>query len=298
MIQAANVTVPRGGRFFFLFAAAFLLAGPAGAVETVWQKGNDFVRIEKADGGTAPSSLPKLSADAVRAVLASVQVGGDGESGPLLDNDQLSVIAAPIARALAQLTPGQDVAFAVHAQSGVLDYLGPPRATAGRIFIDGDSIGLILGMVHATFLTSTFAADPARIRTGSRLTPQETEHRIIPGGAVSLAVAGRGDWAKISSVAWTGTYGMPMAQAPAQAPAAPAMAPTATAAPTPTPAPAVAVPASPATMAAAPAPQDPAQIEQRFAALKRLLDNHMISQDEYDHAKADLLKAMSSLPPR
>lgn len=288
--------MPRGGRFFFLVAAALLLAAPAGAVETVWQKGNDFVRIEKADGGTAPSSLPKLSPDAVRAVLASVQVSGDGETGPLFDNDQLSVIAAPIARALAQAAPGQDVAFAVHVQSGILDYLGPPRANAGRIFIDGDSVGLILGMVHDTFLTSTFAADPARIRTGSRLTPQETEHRIVPGGAVSLAVAGRGDWAKISSVAWTGTYGMPVTQAPA--PAAPAMAPAVTAAPMPTPAPTVAVPATPAATLAAPVPQDPNQIEQRFAALKRLLDNHMISQDEYDRAKADLLKAMSTLPPK
>ena len=297
MIQAAYVTVPRGGRFFFLFAAALLLAAPAGAVETVWQKGNDFVRIEKADGGTSPSALPKLSADAVRAVLSSVQVSGDGDTGPLLDSDQLSLIAKPIAQALAQAGPGQDVAFAVHVQSGILDYLGPPRATAGRIFIDGDSVGLILGMVHDTFLTSTFAADPARIRTGSRLTPQETEHRIVPGGAVSLAVAGRGDWAKISSVAWTGTYGMPTAQSPAApSQAAPSTeAPAATAAPKPTPAPAAAVPNMPAA-ASAPVPQDPKQIEERFAALKRLLDNHMISQDEYDHAKADLLKAMASLP--
>jgi hypothetical protein len=293
LIQAANVTSPRGGRFFFLFAAALLLAGPAGAVETVWQKGNDFVRLEKADGGTTPSSLPKLSADAVRAVLASVQVSGDGETGPLLESDQLSLIAGPIAKALAQAGPGQDVAFAVHVQSGILDYLGPPRATAGRLFIDGDSVGLILGMVHDTFLTSTFAADPARIRTGSRLTPQETEHRIVPGGAVSLAVAGRGDWAKISSVAWTGTYGMPMVQAPAPAQAVPVAAATPMAAPAP-----AAVPMTPAASVAAAAPQDPNQIEQRFAALKRLLDNHMISQDEYDHAKADLLKAMATLPPR
>ncbi len=267
------------------------MAAPAGATETIWQKGNDFVRIEKADGGTAPSSLPKLSADAVRAVLASVQVSGDSDTGPLFDSDQLSTLAAPVARALAQLQPGQDVTFAVKAQGGILDYIGPPRATAGRIFLDGDSVGLIIGMVHGTFLTSTFAADPARIRTGSRLSAQETEHRIVPGGAVTLAMAGRGDWAKISSFAWTGTYGMPVAQTPAIPAAA---APVAAVAPAPVPA--EAAPATPAAALAAPAPQDPAQIEQRFAALKRLLDNHMISQDEYDHAKADLLKAMATLP--
>lgn len=293
MIQAAYVTPSRGGRFFFLFAAALLLAAPAGAVETIWQKGNDFVRLEKADGGTAPSSLPKLSPDAIRAVLSSVQVSGNGETLPLLDGEQLSVIAAPIASALAQATPGQDVAFAVRAQGGILDYLGPPRATAGRLFVDGDSVGLIIGMVHGTFLTSAFAADPTRIRTGSRLSAQETEYHVVPGGAVSLAVAGRGDWAKISALAWTGTYGMPMAQMPAPAPAAPttAMVP-------PAPAPVAAAPAAPVATLSAPVPQDPNQIEQRFAALKRLLDNHMISQDEYDHAKADLLKAMATLPPR
>lgn len=289
------MTPPRGGRFFFLFAAALFLAAPAGAVETIWEKGNDFVRLEKADGGTAPSSLPKLSPDAVRAVLSSVQVSGDGGTSPLLDGEQLSTIAAPIANALAQAAPGQDVAFAVHAQSSILDYLGPPRATAGRVFVDGDSVGLIIGMVHGTFLTSTFAADPSRIRTGSRLSAQETEYHIVPGGAVSLAVSGRGDWAKISSVAWTGTYGMPMAQAQAQAPAA--VAPTTAMVP-PAPAPVAAAPVAPAAALSAPVPQDPNQIEQRFASLKRLLDNHMISQDEYDHAKADLLKAMATLPPR
>jgi hypothetical protein len=293
LLQAAYVTPFRGGRFFFFIAASLFLAAPAGA-ETVWQKDNDFVRIEKADGQAAPSTLPKLSADAVRAVLAAVRVSGDGESGPLFDEGQLSLVAGPIARGLADAGPGRDVVFAVHAHAGFMDYLGPPRSTAGRVFIDGDSIGLIVGMVHDTYLTGAFTPDPARIRTGSRLTPQETEHRLVPGGPVSLAMAGRTDWVRISSVAWTGTYGMPMTQAPAPVQAAP----TATAAPMPTPAPAVAVPNTPAATLAAPAPQDPNQIEQRFAALKRLLDNHMISQDEYDHAKADLLKAMSTLPPK
>ena len=263
--------------------------------ETIWQKDNDFVRIEKADGGgTAASTLPRLSGDAVRAALSAVQISGGDESGPLLDRDQLSIIAEPIARALAQAAPGQDVTFAVHGIGGVFGYFGPPRTTAGRVFLDGDSVGLIIGMVKGSYLSSTFGVDPSRIRTGSRMAAQDTEHHIIPGGAVSLAIAGRGDWARISALAWTGTYGMPMVQAPsapvyAAAPAAAAPAAPAAVMPAPE-------PASPA-MVTAPAPQDPNQIEQRFAALRRLLDNHMISQDEYDHAKADLLKAMATLPP-
>ena len=295
MIQAAFSRLPANGRrFLFVAAALFVVSAQPGTAETVWKKDNDFVRIEKADGsGASPSTLPKLSADAVRAILASVQVTGDGETGPLFDNEQLSLLAGPVATALAEAGPGQDVAFAVHGRRDFVDYFGPPRSTAGRIYLDGDTVGLILGMVKGSYLSSTLGVDPSRIRTGSRMAAQETEHRILPGGAVSLPVAGRSDWAKISSLAWTGTYGMPMVQAPvapaapAAAAAAPAMAPAAPAA-----APA---PASPA-LATAPAPQDPNQIEQRFAALKRLLDNHMISQEEYDRAKADLLKAMSSLP--
>jgi len=285
LIQAAFPRLPvRGRHFLFIAAALFLTSAQA---ETVWQKDNDFVRIVKADGTQASSSLPKLSSDAVRSALMAVQVSGDDGTGPLLTADQLDIVAAPIARALAEASPGQDVTFSVHGRSSFLDYLGPPRATAGRIFYDGDSLGLIVGMVKATFLSSTFAVDTDRIRTGSRMTAQETEHHIVPGGAVSLAITGRTDWARISPAAWNGTLGLPMAQAPA---------PASVAAPTPPPpAPVAAQPASPA-MLAAPVPQDPNQIEQRFAALKRLLDSHMISQEEYDHAKADLLKAMSNLP--
>lgn len=291
MIQAAFFRLPARGRHFVFFAAALFLSSAGGAqAETVWQRDNDFVRVVKADGTQAASSLPKLSADAVRAALAAVQVSGDGATVPLLDEDQISIIAGPIARGLAEASPGQDVTFSVHGRNGFIDYLGPPRATAGRIFLDGDSLGLIIGMVKGTFLSSTFAVDTDRIRTGSRMTAQETEHRIVPGGAVSLAIAGRTDWARISPAAWTGTYGTPMVQAPAPARAA-APVPAAVAAPAPE------QPAAPA-LATAPAPQDPNQIEQRFASLKRLLDSRMISQEEYDRAKADLLKAMATLPAR
>lgn len=280
MNQAAFSRLPAHGRHFLYFAAAlFLSSAGVAQAETIWQKDNDFVRIEKADGSQAASNLPKLSADAVRAALSAVQVSSDGTSSPLFDEEQVAVLAGPISRGLAEASPGQDVTFSIHGRAGFVDYFGPPRATAGRIFVDGDSLGLIIGMVKATFLSSTFAVDVARIRTGSRMTAQETEHRIVPGSGVTLAIAGRTDWARIAPAAWVGTAGTPIPQpAYVQAPAA-----------------APEQPAAPA-MVTAPVPQDPNQIEQRFAALKRLLDSHMITQEEYDHAKADLLKAMANLP--
>lgn len=291
MIQAPFSRLPVRGRHFLFFAASlFLASAQAGKAETIWTRDNDFVRLERADGASAASTLPKLSADAIRASLTAVQVTHDNELVPVLDGEQLAIIAEPIARALAEASPGQDVVFSVHGRWGTMDYFGPPRSTSGRIFVDGNSLDLIIGMVKGTFLASGLTVDPTRIRTGSRLTAQDTEHRIVPNSAVSLAIAGRTDWARISPQAWVGTtYVTPLVQqAPAAAPAYAPSPASAAAAPLPE-------PASPA-MVAAPVPQDPNQIEQRFVALKRLLDNHMISQDEYDHAKADLLKAMASLP--
>jgi hypothetical protein len=271
-------------RFSLSLAAALLFLSASARAETIWSKDNDFVRIEKADGGTSPGNLPKLSPDAVRAVLAAVQVNTGSETRALLSDGQLELVAGPISRALAQAAPGQDVTFAVHEHSSMFDYLGPPRTTAGRLFLDGDAVGVIIGMVHGTFLAGGLTIDTSKIRTGSRLVAQDTEDHIVPNAAVSLAIAGRNDWARVSPAAWSGTFGTPMAYSAAPAPA-PAAAMAAPAAP--------AAPASPALLAA-PVPQDPSQIEQRFAALKRLLDAHMISQEDYDRSKADLLKAMST----
>ncbi len=289
MIQAPYSRLSVRGPHFLFFAVLLLLSSArASEAETIWSKDNDFVRLERADGASAASTLPKLSADAIRASLAAVRVTHDDETVPVLDDDQLSIIAEPIARALAEAAPGQDVVFAVHGRWGTMDYFGPPRSTAGRIFLDGNALDLIIGQVKGTFLAGGLTVDPSRIRTGSRMTAQDTEHRIVPNSAVTLAIAGRSDWARVSPQAWIGTsYDTPVAQAPAAVPVyLPARGP------------AVAPPpetASPA-MATAPVPQDPNQIEQRFVALKRLLDNHMITQDEYDRAKIDLLKAMATLP--
>lgn len=273
-----------------ILSLAFL--GSARAATNLWQYKDDFVRLEPADGAPAnpPARvLPVLSTDAVRAVLASVRVGGEHGETELLDEDQVAAIAEPVARGLKIAGPNEDVAFAVHSVS-FMSIVGPPKTTAGRILYDGEAIALIIGQVQETYLRNMVTIDPAMIKTGSRRAAQQTAYHILPGGAVSLAQAGRGDWARISPVAWTGTYGMPMVGAPA-APSVGAIPPgSGTFAPV--------APVSPAAVLTAPPPSDPLQIEQRFAALKSLLDRQMISQADYDQAKAELLKALSTLPPR
>jgi hypothetical protein len=246
------------------------------------------VRLESADSpkaGANVGSLPPLSTDAVRAVLASIKLTGPDGAADFLNDSQLSAISEPVSRAMRAAMPGQDVTFGVHVPStgSFFALVGPPRMTAGRIWLENDSVGVIIGMVNATYLANAVTVDRSMIRTGSRLGAQETTYRIVPGGAVSLAQANRSDWARISPVAWTGTYGMPVAPAAAAQPPQPAMMPE---------------PSTPSAALSAPVPRDPMQIEQRFATLKRLLDNHMISEQDYQHAKDDLLKAMTTIPNR
>lgn len=257
------------------------------AATIIWQEKDNFVRIEPAAGAAdvpPTSHISNLSPDAVRAILSAVHVSSaDGEM-PFLTDGQVEQLAEPISRALRVAGPREDVVFAAHYVASFMSIVGPPKSTAGRIFIVGDAVGLIIGQVQAAYVKNIVKLDPSLIRTGSREAPQQSEYRILPGGPVSLAQSGRSDWAWISPVAWTGTYGTPLAAAPVPAP----MPPVVTSAP---------VAPAPTASVTVPIPTDPLQIEQRFASLKHLLDQHLISESDYESAKADLLRAMATLPP-
>ncbi len=281
-----------------LILAVLSLAGlqaSADAATIVWQQKDDFVRIEPAAGAadTPPiSHITNLSPDAVRAILSAVHVSSaDGEMS-FLTEGQVALLAEPVSRALRMAGPRDDVVFAAHYSSSFMSIVGPPKSTAGRIFIVGDAVGLIIGQVQAAYVRDFVNLDPDLIRTGSRGASQQSEYRILPGGPVSLAQSGRSDWAWISPVAWTGTYGTPLAAAPV-----PPSMPIAPAAPVASSASIAPVPPAPPTSAAAPVPTDPLQIEQRFASLRHLLDQHLISESDYESAKAELLRAMTTLPP-
>jgi len=273
-----------------VFALVALQAANA-AAQVVWQQKDDFVRIEHAQGApdSQPSTITNLSPDAVRAILSAVHISGPDGEMPFLTDSQVALLADPVSRALKRAGPKDDVVFAAHYVGSFMSIVGPTKTTAGRIFIVGDAVGLIIGQVQEAYVRNIVTMDPSLIRTGSRQASQQTDYRILPGGPVSLAQSGRSDWAWISPVAWTGTYGTPLAVAPVPPSAPVAPVPVAPAAPS-------VVPAS-LPAAAAPVPDDPLQIEQRFASLKHLLDQHLISESDYESAKADLLRAMATLPP-
>jgi len=286
------------------FAAIVAFAGSAAqAAGVVWTQKDDFVRIEPADGATPNPNgnhVPTMSADAVRKVLAAIRIRGDGGETEFLTESQIDEIAAPVADGLRSAGPNEDVAFAVHYSGSIMSIIGPPKMTSGRIFLDGDAVGVILGMVQEKYQANWIITDPTLIHTGSRVKSQQTNYSIQPGNFVGLAVQGRGDWARVSPAVWTGVYSaqqqmMPAPMAPAQAMApAPAYAAPAAAAPAYAPA---AAPAMAAPVADTP-PAIPASLEERFAILKRLYDNKMITEAEYEKSKSQLLQGLTGLPSR
>jgi hypothetical protein len=188
----------------------------------------------------------------------------------------------------------------------VRSIVGPPKSTGGRIFADGDAVGVIIGQVHETYTRNWINIDSSQIRTGSRIASQQTGYRVVPNGFIAFAQPDRGDWVRVSPAVWLGPNYAAQA-APAPAPAAMAVpmmpaAPTPMAAPMAAPmtapmaapmAPAMAPPVAPAAM---PPPPNPT-FEERFAILKRLYDQHLITDAEYEKSKASLLQGLSSLPP-
>ena len=270
-----------------VLAVSLFAASGANATSTVWSQKDDFVRIEAGDGAKAtPGHVPPISPDTVKAIFSSIKLTGDGSTTEFLDEDQLALVAGPISRALQSAGPGEDVTFAVHLVS-IMSVIGPPKTSAGRIFIDGDSVGVIVGMAQESYTSGWLSLDPSKIHTGSRAAPQQTKWRVQPNGYIQYAKADRGDWVKVSPALWLGNYAAapaaPAQMAPAYAPVQPA------AAPMPAPLPA----ATP--MAVAP-PAPPPGIEERFAILKRLHDEHMITDSEYEKSKASLLDGLTNVP--
>jgi hypothetical protein len=273
-----------------LAASLSLPDAQANAASVVWQQKDDFVRIEPAEGAkpNLPGNrVPTLSPDAVRAVLSAIKLSGDGGQTPFLDDDQIALVAEPVSRALRSAGPNEDVAFAVHYAS-IMSMIGPPKTTGGRIFVDGDAVGVIIGQVQESYTHNWVNLDSSKIRTGSRLASQQTNYRVVPNGFVALAQPDRGDWVRVSPAVWLGPNFAAPAAAPMSVPAAPA---AAAVPPTPAAAP---MPAAPAAPAAAPPPPG---IEERFAILKRLYDQHLITEAEYEKSKASLLQGLSTLPP-
>ncbi len=238
-------------------------------VSFVYQGPVAYVRIETSEPGAEPNEHPDpIEAASLRAALAQVRIAGRS-AGPLLTAEELDEICAPLATALGRASPGQDVSFAVSGRHGILGPLAPREVTTGRVFRRDGRLQLIAGLVHRDF-------DNQFRGTGELIAfePGRRAGRVEPGPSISvpesLGTVRRTDWVAL-----------------APAPAAPITPPPTVAPPLMAPAPA------PAAVAPPPATDADAiyrRVAERMKALKKLLDEGLISQQEYEARRSELLR--------
>jgi hypothetical protein len=245
-------------------------------VRTVYQGTFSFVRIERAEPQAAANLHPfSITPEALRSALASVRKADSGKS-EVFNDEELTEIAAPLAQALGQAGPDQEVSFAVAGRHTWFGPLAPRTVTTGRVFRNADGLQVILGYVQKPF-ESEYAATGYLIpfEPGRRAAPVDSSVRVALDGGGSVR---RADW--VTLVAATA----PAAPAATAAPAAPAAAPAAVAVP---------AAAAPTGAPAASKPRDAAFFEEqelRLKTLRRLRDQNLITEEEYQQKRREVLQ--------
>jgi hypothetical protein len=311
--------------------AGLLLGGCAGpgasrssgdsiATQTVWRVRDQYVRVEPRDDAGEPAAVPndqpaELSPAAIDAFLAGLRVcsGSSAESSALLAADQREVLSRELPEAFRRAGPWQDVTFAVLGVKSILWGLGrSPAVTAGRMFVQGGGLNLILGDVQKA--VDEYSGRPVEpFVPGSRRAPLAGGWSLVldEGSTANRRVAlVRHDWVRADLE--TAVAAPPSA---AQVPTAPATPPTKAAPESPAqpptsaqrrplPAPAAQPPASPP---AASPPREPTgealaspgseraregleAVQQRLWVLEELRRKGLITPEEYRASRARILE--------
>jgi Short C-terminal domain len=287
-----------------------------------WRIG-DFtgLRLVAREAGAPENQHPVVvPPELLRQQLALVRVQTPQGNQALFAADELGYLIEWIAQALSVAGPGDDLLLLSSSRRDE-GFLKMPTAVTARLFVHGGALNLIVHDARLEFYSEYVGTriDP-KFTYGSR---------TAPGSAVLQSVAAssrRGDWLVLplafpagggAAAAAAPTPAAPAAPTPAAAPVViPAPATAVAIQPAPTPAapmaaPPVAAPAPPTAVraptavapaaavatpaaAAAPAPRtrDAAfaeEIEQRLVTLKRLRDRGLISEEEYQQKRREVL---------
>jgi len=253
-----------------LFDSLFGPAKPEPAASTirnglVWEQGQfNVVRLELAESNAKNAQPATVSTERLQSLLASVQVKNHGDMIPLFEAAEVTRLAPALSVALARADARQDIIIFSSERRGVA-LLSPKLGIAARAFSSADTVQLIVGVARLDFFDQYRAAQVMpEFSYGSRWKAMPVELRAdgasYPGGEA------RRDW-----LAW------PIAQATAPKPAEPAAAPR----------------AAPAERAAPSAERDDRyfdQQEQRLRRIQRLREQGLITEEEYQEKKKEILK--------
>ena len=260
-------------RTLLLLALAPTAVGAAGADRTQWNLSSfSWVKRVPAEPGAPVNAQPvSVTAEALQSALASVQVKDEGKIIPLFGKDELKDLSTALSEALALAQPGEDLILlstSRHSGGFMAGLLERATALTARLFVRDGALNLIVHDARLDFMDRYLvdSLQPAFVY-GSRK----------PASAALLqaprAANLRGDWLALS-----------LAATPVPAPA-----PVAVAAPVLAPAPAV--PPKPAPEPAQDAAFREAQI-QRLRTLKRLREENLLSEAEYQERREAILKTL------
>ena len=230
--------------------------------QTKWEL-NTFTWLHRvlAESGAPANAQPaSLSAEAIQANLGSVQALVDKETLALFSKEETKALAKILSEALALAQPGEDLILLSTSKRGG-GFMEIAVGVTARLFVRDGALNLIVHDARLHFM-DRYGADrtlPTFVY-GSRTTVSGAN--LQAPGATRL----RGDW-----------LAFPLAAVPAPVPVA----------------------AAPAAIApvvvTAPATRDAAFYEaqaQRLKALKRLRDENLLSEAEYQEKREAILKTL------
>jgi hypothetical protein len=229
----------------------------------IWQKQGQFVRIETLEPGAEPHQHPlSITQTQMKNALQRVRIDA-ADAAPLLNDEAMDKIAAPLAQAMSRATADQEVSFAVAYKPTGFGRLMSRRVTTGRLYQDADGLHLIIGLLQTPFEDKLLA-------TGHRIafTPGSRQHRIQEGWSlgsddlVTHPVTGRDDWVRIDPMVWSDPAPTGEAESAPQQP----------------------------TASQAGQTDRYRSLEERLEVLKKLRDKGLISEEAYQQKSRQILE--------
>lgn len=236
----------------------------------------DQVHSVAAEAGASNQHPASLSAEAISKMLQQVQVLEGKKEVALLEEDGAQSLATGIVAALSKATSTQDAIFLVTNRSAT-GFVSGKQGNSGRAFITPQGLNIIFGETHVEFFNAYRATRLMRkFDFGSRQKASNPAANVVLKSA--YLQAGRKDWlvfplqaqAVTQVVAPAVQYVGANHQAVGQPAAGAAVAPTAP------------MPAS--------VEQNYAAQEARLKGLKRLREQNLITEEEYQAKKREILK--------
>ena len=237
-------------------------------VKTITEGQFGYVHLEKIEAGAPQNDHPySVSEDDLKTVLSKLQIKVLGVDEPLFNEEELDDVAPSISQGLLGARADQDITFASVGKHGKSRF---NTATSGRIFVKNGQLNIIFNEVRGEFEPEFRALGVVRpFLPGSR--NKSSQVAISTGADISHPADGRRDWVIVAANAIPNTTPVPRAPQKAAPAVAPNVAP---------------VPAAPI---ASPAP-DYQDIEKRLSVIKDLKQKGLITQEEYDQKRKEILK--------